>query len=165
MAHVIDRVDLLGYLASDARVLDPSTGTLVVRLSEAAAYYFRETLPKGVGQPLSPAFWNPATTSWSGAERPYRTALPPEPKSTLRAGCAGTSSKPRGIFFATQRSSARRPTSWSKSTKRSGKSGWTQLKWQYWTWLKGGYGGSARGKAFQRPADLIKCYLSARFNL
>ena len=38
MAYLIDRADPLGYLASDARVRDPSTGTLVVRLSEAAGY-------------------------------------------------------------------------------------------------------------------------------
>ena len=59
MAYVIDRVDLVGYLASDARVRDPSTGTLVVRLSEAAAYYLRETLPKRTGQPLTLACWEP----------------------------------------------------------------------------------------------------------
>ena len=59
MAYVIDRVDLLGYLASDARVRDPSTGTVVVRLSEAAAYYLRDTLPEGAGQPLTLAFWEP----------------------------------------------------------------------------------------------------------
>ena len=52
MAYVIDRVDLVGYLASDARVRDPSTGTLVVRLSEAAAYCLRETLSEGAGQTL-----------------------------------------------------------------------------------------------------------------
>ena len=59
MAYVIDRVDLLGYLASDARVRGPSSGTLVVRLSEAAAYYLRETLPEGTGQPLTLACWEP----------------------------------------------------------------------------------------------------------
>ena len=58
MAYVIDRVDLLGYLASDIRVREPSTGTLVVRLSEAAACCLRETLREGVGQPLTLAFRN-----------------------------------------------------------------------------------------------------------
>ena len=57
MAYVIDRVDLLGYLASDARVRDPAAGTLVVRLSEAVAYYLSETLREGAGQPLTLAFW------------------------------------------------------------------------------------------------------------
>ena len=52
MAYVIDRVDLLGYLVPYARVRD-STGTLVVRLSEAAACYLRETRPEGAGQPLT----------------------------------------------------------------------------------------------------------------
>ena len=59
MAYVIDRVDLLGYLASDARLRDPQEGTLVVRLSEAAAYYLRDALPEGAGQPLALAFWEP----------------------------------------------------------------------------------------------------------
>ena len=59
MAHVIDRVDLLGYLASDARMRDPSTGTLVVQLSNAAAYYLRESLPGRAGQPLTLAIWEP----------------------------------------------------------------------------------------------------------
>ena len=59
MAYVIDRVDLLGYLVLRRPRARPSTGTLVVRLSEAAAYYLRETLPKRTGQPLTLAFWEP----------------------------------------------------------------------------------------------------------
>ena len=47
MAYVIDQVDLLGYLASDACVREPSTGTLVVRLSESADYYLCEMLSEG----------------------------------------------------------------------------------------------------------------------
>ncbi len=59
MAYVIDRVDLLGYLASDARVRDPSDGTIVVRLSEAAAYYLPGKSPEGAGQPFALATWEP----------------------------------------------------------------------------------------------------------
>ena len=57
MAYVIDRVDLLGYLAFDARVREPSTGTLVVRLSEAAAYYLREPASKGASQFFALSCW------------------------------------------------------------------------------------------------------------
>ena len=46
-SYVIDQVDLLGYLASDACVREPSTGTLVVRLSESADYYLCEMLSEG----------------------------------------------------------------------------------------------------------------------
>ena len=42
-AFVIDQADWLGYLASDARVRDSSTGTVVARLAEAAASCLRET--------------------------------------------------------------------------------------------------------------------------
>ena len=41
MAFVIDRVDLLAYLASDARVRDDADGTVSVPLASAAAYYLR----------------------------------------------------------------------------------------------------------------------------
>ena len=59
MAFVIDQVDVLGYLASDARVRDASTGTVVARLSEAAAFYLRERVPERAGEPLALAFWEP----------------------------------------------------------------------------------------------------------
>ena len=59
MAYVIDQVDLLGYLASDARVRGPFTGTLAVHLSEAVVHYLHETLSARAGQPLTLAFWEP----------------------------------------------------------------------------------------------------------
>ena len=46
MAFVIDRVDLLAYAASDARVRDAGGGTLSVPLAIAAANYPRETVPE-----------------------------------------------------------------------------------------------------------------------
>ena len=52
MAFIIDHVDLLGYLASDARVRDSATGTLVARHGEAAAYYLHEPVPEGASQPF-----------------------------------------------------------------------------------------------------------------
>ena len=57
MAFVIDRVDLLAYAAEDARVLDAAAGTLSVPLASAAAYYLRETVPGGAGEPLTLACW------------------------------------------------------------------------------------------------------------
>ena len=39
MALVIDRVDLLGYVATDARVRDAAAGTLRVPLASAVAYH------------------------------------------------------------------------------------------------------------------------------
>ena len=59
MAFVIDRVDLLGYVAADACMRDEATGTLSVPLASAAAYYLPETVPDGCGQPLTLAFWEP----------------------------------------------------------------------------------------------------------
>ena len=59
MAFVIDRVDLLAYLASDARVRDDADGTVSVPLASAAAYYLRETVPEGGGEPLTLACWEP----------------------------------------------------------------------------------------------------------
>ena len=59
MAFVIDRVDLLGYVAADACMRDEATGTLSVPLASAAAYYLRETVPEECGQPLTLAFWEP----------------------------------------------------------------------------------------------------------
>ena len=57
MAFVIDRVDLLAYAAEDARVRDAATGTLSVPLDTVAAYYLRETVPDGGGEPLTLACW------------------------------------------------------------------------------------------------------------
>ena len=57
MAFVIDRVDVLGYVAADACMRDEATGTLSVPLASAAAYYLGETAPDGCGQPLTLAFW------------------------------------------------------------------------------------------------------------
>ena len=57
MAFVIDRVDLLGYLASDACMRDAATGTLSVPLASAAAYYLRETVSGECSKPLTLAFW------------------------------------------------------------------------------------------------------------
>ena len=59
MAFVIDRVDLLAYTAADARVRDDAAGTLSVPLASAAAYYLRETVPVGGGEPLTLACWEP----------------------------------------------------------------------------------------------------------
>ena len=59
MAFVIDRVDVLGYLASDAAPRDVATGTLVARLSGAAAFDLHETVPDGSGKPLDLAVWEP----------------------------------------------------------------------------------------------------------
>lgn len=57
MALVIDRVDLLGCVATDARVRDDAAGTLSAPLVGAAAYHLRETIPEGCGKPLTLAFW------------------------------------------------------------------------------------------------------------
>ena len=57
MAFVIDRVDLLAYVAAEPRVRDAAAGTLSVPLANAAAYYFRETVPGGREEPLTLAFW------------------------------------------------------------------------------------------------------------
>ena len=59
MAFVIDRVDLLAYVAADSRVRDAATGTLWVPLASAAAYYIRETVSGGGEEPLTLAFWEP----------------------------------------------------------------------------------------------------------
>ena len=68
MAFVIDRVDLLAYAAADARVCDAAAdarvcdaaaGTLSVPLAIAAAYYLRETVREGCGEPLTLACWEP----------------------------------------------------------------------------------------------------------
>ena len=59
MTFVIDRVDLLAYLASDARVRDDADGTVSVPLASAAAYFLRETVPEGGGEPLTLACWEP----------------------------------------------------------------------------------------------------------
>ena len=56
MAFVIDRVDLLAYVAADPRVRD-AAGTLWVPLASAAAYYLRETVSGGRGKPLTLACW------------------------------------------------------------------------------------------------------------
>ena len=56
MAFVIDRVDLLGYVAADARMRDDAKGTLSVPLVSVAAYYLRETVPEGCNKPLTLAF-------------------------------------------------------------------------------------------------------------
>ena len=57
MAFVIDRVDLLGYLASDACMRDDVKGTVSVRLASAAAFYLRETVRDDFSKPLNIAFW------------------------------------------------------------------------------------------------------------
>ena len=57
MAFVIDRVDLLGYVAADACMRDEVSRTLSVPLASAAAYYLRETVPEECGKPLTLAFW------------------------------------------------------------------------------------------------------------
>lgn len=57
MAFVIDRVDLLAYVAADPRVRDAAAGTLSVPLARAAAYYLRETVPGGREEPLTLALW------------------------------------------------------------------------------------------------------------
>ena len=57
MAFVIDRVDLLAYLAPDARMRDDADGTVLVPLASAAAYYLREMVPGGAGEPLTLARW------------------------------------------------------------------------------------------------------------
>ncbi len=57
MAFVIDRVDLLGYLASDACMRDETTGMVSVPLASAAAYYLRETVPEECSKPLTLALW------------------------------------------------------------------------------------------------------------
>lgn len=54
MACLFDRVDLLGYLATDPRVHD-APGTLSVPLAGAAAYYPRETVSGGCGEPAAAA--------------------------------------------------------------------------------------------------------------
>ena len=59
MAFVIDRVDLLGYLASDACLRDEAAGTVSVPLANAAAYYLRETVPEECSKPLTLALWEP----------------------------------------------------------------------------------------------------------
>ena len=59
MAFVIDRVDVLAYVAAEPRVLDDASGTLSVPLARAAAYYLRETVPGGREEPLTHAFWEP----------------------------------------------------------------------------------------------------------
>ncbi len=59
MAFVIDLVDLFGYLATDARVRYPATGTVVARLGETAAFYLRETVADGAGDPLALTVWQP----------------------------------------------------------------------------------------------------------
>ena len=59
MAFVIDQVDVLCYLASDVRARNASAGTVVARLSEAPAFYLRETVPERAGEPLALAFWEP----------------------------------------------------------------------------------------------------------
>ncbi len=57
MPLAIDRVDLLTYAAADARVRGAAAGTLSVPLASAAAYYLRETVAVGGGEPLTLACW------------------------------------------------------------------------------------------------------------
>ena len=57
MPFVIDRVDLLGYVASDACMQDDAPGTLSVPLASGAAYYFQETVSDGCAKPLALAVW------------------------------------------------------------------------------------------------------------
>ena len=57
MAFVIDRVDLLGYVAADACMSDDAAGTVSVPLVSVAAYYFGETIAEGCGEPLTLSFW------------------------------------------------------------------------------------------------------------
>ena len=59
MAFVIDRVDLPGYVAAEARVGDAAAGTLSVPLASAAANYLPETVAEGRGTPLTLAVWEP----------------------------------------------------------------------------------------------------------
>ena len=60
---MIDRVDLLGYVASvgyvasDACIRDATAGMLSVPLSNSAAFFIRETAPERCGKPLTLAFW------------------------------------------------------------------------------------------------------------
>ena len=56
MAFVIDRVDLLAYVAAEARVGDDAS-TLSVPLADAAVYYLRETVGEECGKPLTLACW------------------------------------------------------------------------------------------------------------
>ena len=57
MDFVIDRVDLLGYVAADACMRDDATGTLWVPLVSVAVYYLPETVPERCSRPLTLAFW------------------------------------------------------------------------------------------------------------
>ena len=54
---MIDRVDLLGYLASNAGMRDEATGMVSVPLASAAAYYLPETVPEECSRPLTLALW------------------------------------------------------------------------------------------------------------
>ena len=119
MAYVIDRVDLLGYLASDARVRAPPPALSSSASRKRPPTTCARRFPSGEASRSPWRSGNPAATSWSGAEPPYSPTQPPEPRSTPRAGYAGASSKPRDMFSATPRSSAGRPTSWS-SEHRTG---------------------------------------------
>ena len=59
MSFIIDHVDLFGYLASDARVRDNATGTLVARLAEAAAYYLQKPVLEDASRAFALACWEP----------------------------------------------------------------------------------------------------------
>ena len=54
---MINRVDVLGYLASDACMRDEAARTVSVPLASAAAYYLRETGPEECSMPLTLALW------------------------------------------------------------------------------------------------------------
>ena len=105
--------------------------------------YNQDRPPEALGQ-------LPPQTVYAPARRPYRRSCASwtTPPTGSAAECTRTgsgSSRGRSAFSAKRWSA--NSSAWSKSTKRSGKSGWAQLKWQYWTWLQGGYGGSAREKS------------------
>ena len=57
MPFAIDPVDFFTYAAADARVRGAAAGTLSVPLAIAAAYYFRETVAVGGGEPLTLVCW------------------------------------------------------------------------------------------------------------
>ena len=56
MAYVIDRIDLLGYVASSGCMRD-AAGMLSGTLSSAGAYHVRDTGHEGCGEPLTLALW------------------------------------------------------------------------------------------------------------
>lgn len=56
MEFVIDRVDLLAYVAGDACIRNHASGTLSVPLKNAAAFYLSKAVPRECSEPLTLAF-------------------------------------------------------------------------------------------------------------